>query len=75
MTTAAIDSPDINDIETRLRTVEAELQELKSQIGKAGWLDGFIGCMEGFPEFDEVIAEGKKFRESHPYADEVSDAW
>lgn len=75
MTTTALGSLDIVDIESRLRAVEAELQEVKNQIGKTGWLDGVIGCMEGFPEFDELIAEGKKFRESHPYADEVADAW
>jgi hypothetical protein len=61
-------------LKSRVSTLEAEVARLKSQItGSAlrnektageDWLDKMYGIFADYPDFDEVVELGRKYRES-----------
>lgn len=64
----------IQELESRLQTVEAEVAELKRRMPpaapQAGWLQQFIGAFDDKPEYDEVVRYGEEFRKSEGIAPE-----
>ena len=58
------------EIEKRLAALELKVAELSQRDTprrkvRKNWLTSMIGCMDGFPEFAEVVRLGKEWRESH----------
>jgi len=55
-------------IEQRLEDVEKTVRDLQRLVGgkepDPNWLDRFIGSMDQFPEFEDVVRYGREFRES-----------
>lgn len=64
----------IQELESRLLTVEAEVAELKRRLPPveppAGWLQRFIGAFDDKPEYDEVVRYGEEIRQSERIAPE-----
>jgi hypothetical protein len=52
----------IQELEQRLRTVEAELQLLKAQVAPKSWLD-LYGAYADDPTFEEAMRLGREERE------------
>ncbi|HPM80235.1 MAG TPA: hypothetical protein PLF81_06020 [Candidatus Anammoximicrobium sp.] len=52
--------------EDRLATLEAEVAQIKRQLGEErkaqNWLDHVVGSMSRHPEFQEVLRLGREFR-------------
>jgi hypothetical protein len=57
-----------HSIEQRLTALEQEVARLKVRMGlvmpTTDWIEAISGSMKHFPEFEEVIALGREFRES-----------
>ncbi|HMV51640.1 MAG TPA: hypothetical protein PLD20_30800 [Blastocatellia bacterium] len=56
-------------LESRVATLEAEMQQLKAQGNSNGapaedWVDRIYGLFADYPDFDEVIRLGREYRES-----------
>ncbi|SFI15985.1 hypothetical protein SAMN05421753_10680 [Planctomicrobium piriforme] len=69
----------IQELESRLRTVEVEVAELKRRVpgvdGAPGWLQKFIGAFDNKPEYDEIVRYGEEFRRTEGVvADEEPEA-
>ncbi len=57
------------NVEVRLTAIETELASLKKQVAandqpKNNWLTESFGVYADFPEYDQVIEYGRKYRES-----------
>ena len=54
--------------EDRLATLEAEVAQIKRQLGQErqpqNWLDRVLGSMTQYPEFQEVLRLGREFRQA-----------
>lgn len=58
-------------LESRLEALEAQVQQLKEQKATASssapaedWVDKMYGLFADYPDFDQVVALGRKYRES-----------
>ncbi|MDX1968179.1 MAG: hypothetical protein SFV23_13470 [Planctomycetaceae bacterium] len=62
----------IQELESRLLTVEADIAELKRRWPpvepRAGWLQQFIGAFDDKPEYDEIVRFGEELRQSERIA-------
>lgn len=66
-------------VEQRLSALERDLAELRARVeagqgaaatgSRPSWLEGVVGSMKGFPEFEEVVRLGRAAR----HADRPSD--
>jgi hypothetical protein len=61
-------------IEQRLSAVEAAVADLQRRLPSSpaakGWLQQVIGSFRDEPAFEEVLAYGRAFRESHRPAED-----
>lgn len=60
-------------LESRLEALEAQVQQLKEQKATVSpssgapaedWVDKMYGLFADYPDFDQVVALGRKYRES-----------
>ena len=69
-------TPTETTIEERLIRVEDTVRDLQRIVGARlpgpNWLNGFVGSMDDYPEFDEIVRLGREFRETdRPAEDEL----
>ena len=58
-----------SSVELRFAAIEAEIAQLKNQVAandkpQKNWLTESFGVYADFPEYDQVIEYGRKYRES-----------
>ncbi len=63
----------LNLLEMRMRALETEIEQLKQQSGVAeesrekprkDWVNLIYGAFADYPDYDKVVALGRKYRES-----------
>lgn len=57
-------------IESRLTAIEARMAELECKLGvrkhAKNWLSRFMGAFRKYPEFGEILEEGKRLANAEP---------
>jgi hypothetical protein len=56
----------LEELETRLTALEAEVTRLKARLGDdpRPWWQRFVGTFRGDPYYEEAMRLGRKYRES-----------